>query len=112
MRQSVRLTVLALGLLAGSGLAVTASADEIAMPQAAASIADTAPPPPRGQTMARVRERLGEPSSRRGPVGQPPITRWNYPGMIVVFEHDRVISTVIPGAPPPLYHAEELRARN
>ncbi|MGN8157156.1 hypothetical protein ACS8YF_00605 [Salinisphaera sp. SWV1] len=66
--------------------------------------------PHRGQTMAAVRARFGPPRSRRGPVGRPPITRWNYHRYHVYFEDNRVIHTVIPNHPEPLYHVDQLQA--
>lgn len=44
---------------------------------------------------ASVRARWGEPQSVRGPVGEPPISQWRYPGFTVYFERDRVIHTVL-----------------
>jgi hypothetical protein len=41
-----------------------------------------------------VTQRFGEPSKRHTAVGQPPITRWDYPGFSVYFEYDRVIDSV------------------
>jgi hypothetical protein len=51
--------------------------------------------PHRGSTMATVQERYGEPSGRHAAVGDPPITRWDYPQFSVYFEHDRVLHTVL-----------------
>ncbi len=51
--------------------------------------------PDRGLTMGQVERQFGEPEARTGAVGEPPITRWSYPGYTVYFEHDRVIHTVI-----------------
>ncbi|MBB5322456.1 hypothetical protein [Marinobacter oulmenensis] len=51
--------------------------------------------PNNGVTQASVRERWGEPTDIRGPVGQPPITQWHYAGFIVYFEGNRVLHTVI-----------------
>ena len=51
--------------------------------------------PRRGEAMDSVERRFGTPESVRGPVGEPPITRWQYPRFEVVFEDDRVIHTVI-----------------
>ena len=31
-------------------------------------------------------------------VGKPPISRWEYPGFVVYFEHDHVIHSVVSGA--------------
>jgi hypothetical protein len=51
--------------------------------------------PNRGSTMATVQGRFGEPSNRHATVGNPPITRWDYPQFSVYFEHDRVLHTVL-----------------
>ncbi len=45
-------------------------------------------------TMTRVESTFGAPSNRVAAVGQPPITRWEYPGFVVYFEHQHVIHTV------------------
>lgn len=45
----------------------------------------------RGETKSQVRSEYGEPESIKGPVGDPPITRWIYPGFSVVYEYDRVL---------------------
>jgi hypothetical protein len=47
--------------------------------------------PPRGMTMEQVSAGWGQPASTAGPVGQPPITRWEYADFIVFFEHRHVI---------------------
>lgn len=50
---------------------------------------------PRGSmTMSEVRASKGDPELTLEPVGDPPITRWQYPEYVVYFEHDRVISSV------------------
>lgn len=51
--------------------------------------------PRRGEAMDSVERRFGTPQSVRGPVGEPPITRWQYPRFEVVFEGEHVIHTVI-----------------
>jgi hypothetical protein len=56
--------------------------------------------PNRGSTMATVQGRYGEPSSRHAAVGDPPITRWDYPQFSVYFEHDRVLHTVLVRSAP------------
>jgi hypothetical protein len=56
------------------------------------------PTPKRGSTMDQVQKQFGAPVTRHPTVGQPPITRWDYNGFAVVFEHDRVIDAVITGA--------------
>lgn len=50
--------------------------------------------PSRGMTMQQVEQRLGPPVARRAAVGNPPITRWEYEGFIVYFEHRHVIHSV------------------
>ncbi len=50
--------------------------------------------PSRGMTMERVESTFGQPQARRGAVGDPPITRWEYPDFIVYFEHRQVIHAV------------------
>jgi hypothetical protein len=85
MRKAIRLIVLAASTLAlGSGVA---RAQE-------APAAGSAEHPTRGMTMTRVESKFGAPSNRVAPVGQPPITRWEYPGFIVYFENQHVIHTV------------------
>jgi hypothetical protein len=51
--------------------------------------------PNRGSTMAAVQGRFGEPTQRHATVGNPPITRWDYPQFSVYFEHDRVLHAVL-----------------
>jgi hypothetical protein len=50
--------------------------------------------PQRGMSTAEVLRHRGEPVRRHPPVGQPPITRWEYGDYSVYFEHDRVIHSV------------------
>ena len=89
----------------GSMLAVTAggfvgrspaAADE----PAAAGSGMAASYPGRGANMQSVEARYGAPAERRGPIGKPPITRWDYPGFVVFFEYEHVIHSVVltPGA--------------
>jgi hypothetical protein len=62
-----------------------------------AAVADR---PSRGSTMSAVESRYGEPTTRHSAVGEPPITRWDYPGFSVYFEHDRVLHAVLVKAAP------------
>ncbi len=50
--------------------------------------------PSRGMSMIAVETTWGEPSVRRGGIGAPPISRWEYPGFVVYFEYDNVIHSV------------------
>lgn len=53
--------------------------------------------PVRGSTMSAVEQRFGAPSNKSSPVGNPPITKWFYPNFVVVFEHDKVLHSVVIG---------------
>lgn len=58
--------------------------------------AEGAPPRPgRGMSAAAVAARYGEPRERTPAVGEPPISRWHYPGFTVYFEGDTVIHSVL-----------------
>ena len=83
------MTLIAL-LLAAMG---TASADTLNMSGATASMNDGRPS--RGMTQASVESKFGSPSSIKAPVGDPPITRWEYTDFVVFFEHDKVIHAVL-----------------
>jgi hypothetical protein len=56
--------------------------------------------PARGSSMSAVQSRYGEPTNRHAAVGNPPITRWDYPQFSVYFEHDRVLHAVLAKAAP------------
>ena len=74
----------------------TAGADaQVSQPTPAASTGG----PGRGMTMAQVEQRYGEPARKLDAVGQPPITRWVYPGFVVFFEGNLVIHTVNQASP-------------
>jgi hypothetical protein len=51
--------------------------------------------PNRGSTMSQVESRYGAPTNRHAAVGNPPITRWDYPQFSVYFENDRVLHAVL-----------------
>lgn len=50
--------------------------------------------PKAGMSMQRVESTYGAPQQRHPAVGDPPITRWDYPDFSVYFEHERVIHAV------------------
>ena len=87
MRKSLLVCLLALGT--GTAFADTLLLDGIEIQAQSAEARPT-----RGMTMARVESAFGAPSDRRGAVGEPPISRWEYPGFTVFFEHEHVIHTV------------------
>lgn len=51
--------------------------------------------PTRGMTQASVQSKYGSPASVKAPVGDPPISRWEYADFVVFFEHDKVIHAVV-----------------
>jgi hypothetical protein len=61
----------------------------------AQSTPDTSARPERGLRMPTVEARYGAPTARYPAVGTPPITRWEYPSMVVYFENNRVIHAVL-----------------
>ena len=91
-----RLLLILLFVFAGTGS--TLNADTLLLD----SIMDSPPNSPaglirphRGMPMQDVKARFGEPVEIYNRVGEPPITRWVYPGYTVFFEFDRTITTVI-----------------
>jgi hypothetical protein len=84
-------------LISGLALfgAMTAQADTLLLDGIEMAAATTAQRPARGSTMATVEAQFGAPSARMAAVGEPPITRWEYPGFTVFFEHDRVLHSVV-----------------
>lgn len=50
--------------------------------------------PQRGQSQASVLQRYGLPDEEHAPVGQPPITRWDYRYFSVYFEYKHVVNAV------------------
>ncbi len=50
--------------------------------------------PRTGVTKANVAAQFGEPISKQGPVGEPPISSWEYSDFVVYFEYDHVIHSV------------------
>jgi len=77
------------------GFAVSVSAQNLDMSRSdQASTFDSAGKPTRGMSQASVESNYGSPQSTRQAVGDPPISRWEYPGFVVFFEFDKVIHSV------------------
>lgn len=87
----MRHMILGLALL----LPFSIQADVLKINEHDVQVKQSANAPVRGMTKSEVRRRFGEPVSRKGPVGDPPITRWDYPGYSVFFEHHIVLHTVV-----------------
>jgi hypothetical protein len=53
------------------------------------------PLPIRGQSATLIQHHYGEPTKIAAAVGEPPISRWEYPGFAVYFEYDHVVHAVL-----------------
>ena len=89
-------------LLCGCVVASAAVADTVVVNDQVQVRESHADVPKRGLTMNDVEKHFGAPVTRHPAVGgasaqQPPITRWDYGGFSVFFEHDRVIDSVVTG---------------
>lgn len=63
--------------------------------------------PQKGESKGSVLERFGLADEEHRPVGQPPITRWDYREFSVYFEYDHVINSVRHHRPRHLDPAKE-----
>jgi outer membrane protein assembly factor BamE (lipoprotein component of BamABCDE complex) len=89
------LIALSFGLMSGLGVTRAALAETILIDDQVQVRESTVDKPKRGITMTQVEAKFGTPVTKHDAVGQPPITRWDYPGFSVFFEHDRVIDSVV-----------------
>jgi hypothetical protein len=87
-------TRILLALLCGFAASGTALAETLVINDQLAVRESTVERPKRGSTMTEVEKHFGAPIEKHPTVGQPPITRWDYAGFSVFFEHDRVIHAV------------------
>jgi hypothetical protein len=90
--------VLATGL---AGMAHVGRADIVAMDNGVAVKESDVDAPSRGMTMTQVASKFGAPVTKVPAVGNPPISRWEYPGFVVYFERDHVIHSVVASATDP-----------
>jgi hypothetical protein len=70
----------------------TAHADTLKMDGMSADT--SAARPSRGMSQSSVQTKFGSPAAVKAPVGDPPITRWEYQDFVVYFEYDKVIHAV------------------
>ena len=90
-----------LTLLLASLTCVAAGSEEVALPAnrtetaAPSGTATTVTTPARGASMAQVEAQSGAPTERHAAIGNPPISRWDYPGFSVFFEHQHVVHSVV-----------------
>ena len=89
------IAVLATGLVGVLGIAESAGAETIAVDNGIAVKESDVATPTRGMTMNQVATKFGAPVSKVPAVGKPPISRWEYPGFVVYFEHEHVIHSVV-----------------
>ncbi len=87
--------VLATGLLGFAGVAESGLAETVAIDNGIAVKESDLATPTRGMTMTEVADKFGAPVTKIPAVGNPPISRWEYPGFVVYFERDHVIHSVI-----------------
>ena len=84
---------LAIALATLAGLTTTLKADVLLIEEV--RTAEGMKLPTNGMTQAEVRARFGDPERSHAPVGDPPITRWDYAGWSVYFEYDKVLWPVL-----------------
>jgi len=87
----MRYQILLLAAVLASGLA---GAETIAVDNGIAVKESDVATPARGMSMEQVAAKFGEPTTKVPAVGKPPISRWEYSGFIVYFEHEHVIHSV------------------
>jgi hypothetical protein len=94
-RNLLAIAALASGFGAVAGLCPPAAAETIAVENGIAVKESDVATPTRGMTMDQVSTKFGAPTSKVPAVGSPPISRWEYPGFVVYFEHEHVIHSVV-----------------
>ena len=90
LRKSMFLIVVAISLGATAAHSDTLLLEGLGQPGARQSER-----PARGMSMDRVENLWGTPIARRSPIGDPPISRWEYDGFVVYFEYRHVIHAVV-----------------
>lgn len=92
----VSATAAAMTSLAGLSVPSAVQADTLLIERIEAAQPAAAERPTRGMSQAQVTARWGAPASKTDAVGQPPISRWEYPDFVVFFEYDHVLHAVTP----------------
>ena len=87
------LTICGLLMVSSSASADVLLVDSIH--QAPVNSSEGIPRPTRGMGMEQVKRQYGEPSNAHPWIGNPPITRWDYPEYSVFFEHSHVLTSVV-----------------
>lgn len=89
LRKAMSVVAMTLTLMAGSAMADTLIVEGISASDEASQR------PGRGLTKASVEANWGAPRQKSAPVGDPPISSWDYEPFVVFFEYDRVLHTVV-----------------
>jgi hypothetical protein len=77
-------------------LSLPAAADKVVIPVSQqAADKQALERPTLGISQEQVRERFGDPQDWTDPVGEPPISSWEYKDFIVYFEHNLVLHSVL-----------------
>lgn len=85
-----------LGVLVPGLTGMAASqAETVAIPLGQQGKAWQVETPRKGITKTQVEAQYGAPEKRGGPVGDPPISTWDYPQFTVYFENEHVIHSVV-----------------
>jgi hypothetical protein len=90
MRSLMKTIILSAILLGSSPI----QADNLQMPESV-PMEVSIQVPGRGMTMTAVEEKFGSPEAKYDEVGDPPISRWEYPQFSVYFEYQFVIHSVV-----------------
>ena len=94
MKNTLLSLSLALTGVLASATGTVAKAETVVVDDQVMVRASSVERPARGITMSAVEAKFGAPANRHAAVGAPPITRWDYAGFVVYFEHERVIDAV------------------
>jgi hypothetical protein len=97
MKSTLLSLSLALGSVLATAMGTVAKAETVVVDDQVMVRASSVERPARGITMGAVEAKFGAPANRHAAVGKPPITRWDYAGFVVYFEHERVIDAVATG---------------
>jgi hypothetical protein len=81
-------------LILATSLSVGAGADTLLIEGVESATTTRSQRPTRGLSKAEVEARFGTPSETVAAIGDPPISRWEYPGFVVYFEYELVIHAV------------------
>jgi len=85
---------LAIILIVGVPPLAPATADVVKYPDSGPAVVQSVDTPQRGMTKDQVAVRFGTPSVKQPPVGNPPISSWDYGDYTVYFEGETVLHSV------------------